>query len=92
MEEMNVMPTEANVEKKLSYEQLEEVANNLHKQCNALYEQLQNASMVNLFKRLDYLFKVVENKDAFSDEFVTKCVTEIETIMNPPVEETNDEE
>ena len=92
MEEMNVMPTEANVEKKLSYEQLEDLANNLHNRCNALYEQLQGANMVNLFKRLDYLFKVVEFKDAFSNEFTTKCVTEIETIMNPPKEEANTEE
>ena len=87
MEEMNTMPVEANVEKKLSYEQLEEVANNLHKQCNALYEELQKANMVNLFKRLDYLFKVVENATAFDSEFVSTCVEEVKTLMTPSTDE-----
>lgn len=84
MEEMNTMPVEANVEKKLSYEQLEEVASNLHKQCATMYEQLKNANMVNLFKRLDYLFKVVENEHHFSTEFASKCVSEIEELMTTP--------
>lgn len=65
---------EENVEKKLSYEELENVANNL-------YVRLQNADMTNIFKRLDYLFKVVENKSAFSKEFVENITKEIETIM-----------
>ena len=92
MEEMNTMPVEANVEKKLSYEQLEEVANNLHKQCNALYEELHKTNMVNLFKRLDYLFKVVENATAFDSEFVSTCVEEIKTLMTPPPVEEKTEE
>jgi hypothetical protein len=41
-----------NTENKLSYEELENVANNL-------YARLQQAEMSNMFKRLDYLFKVV---------------------------------
>ena len=92
MEEMNTMPVEANVEKKLSYEQLEEVANNLHKQCNALYEELQKTNMVNLFKRLDYLFKVVENASAFDSEFFSTCVEEVKTLMTPPPVEEKTEE
>ena len=90
MEEMNTMPAEVKTEKKLSYEQLEEVANNLHKQCTALYEELQKVSMVNLFKRLDYLFKVVENSNAFSEEFASKCVEEIEMLMTTPTEKTEE--
>ena len=90
MEEMNTMPVEANVEKKLSYEQLEEVANNLHKQCATLYEQLTNANMLNLFKRLDYLFKVVENEHHFNAEFASKCISEIEELMTTPTEKTEE--
>lgn len=65
---------EENTEKKLSYEELERLANDL-------YVRLQNADMTNIFKRLDYLFRVVENKSAFSKEFVENVVKEIETIM-----------
>lgn len=65
---------EENTEKKLSYEELERLANDL-------YVRLQNADMTNIFKRLDYLFRVVENKSAFSKEFVENVVNEIETIM-----------
>lgn len=61
-------------EKKLSYEELENLANNL-------YISLQNAEMANVFKRLDYLFKVVENKASFNARFTKSCVDEIETIM-----------
>ena len=31
----------------------------------------------NTFKRLDYLFKVVENSIQFPDDFVSECVSEI---------------
>ena len=43
----------------------------------------------------DLLFKIVENAHAFSEEFVAKCVKEIEEIMTIPEEvkkDTNTEE
>lgn len=67
--------------KKLSYEELEKLANNLYAKCNELSTELQNSNMQNAFLRLDLLFKVVENKSAFSKEFVERCVSEIETMM-----------
>lgn len=78
--------------KKLSYEQLENITHQLSEQAKQLYAKLQEANMVNVFKRLDYLFKVVENAHAFSDEFVAKCVAEIESLMTVPEteEETED--
>ena len=48
-----------------------------------------------MFKRLDYLFKVVENGKVFKQEFLEKCITEIEELMTVPEEEnknTNTEE
>ena len=47
--------------KKMSYEQLEQIAHQLSEQARKLYSQLQQSNMTNMFKRLDYLFKVVEN-------------------------------
>ena len=61
-------------EKKLSYEELENLA-------NTLYLRLQEADMSNMFKRLDYLFKVVENKPVFSAKFAKACVDEIEDLL-----------
>lgn len=53
-----------------------------------LMYQLQNANMTNMFKRLDYLFKVVENAAMFDEAFVDQCVAEIKELMTPPEEES----
>lgn len=76
---------------KLSYEQLENVAHQLSEQTKQLYMKLQAANMSNMFKRLDYLFKVVENGHMFKQDFLEKCIAEIEEIMTVP-EETDKEE
>ena len=79
---MEVPETQEN--KKLSYEELENVANNL-------YMKLQQSDMSNMFKRLDYLFKVLKYKDAFKTEFYTKCAEEIELMITLPEVETKNE-
>ena len=76
---------------KLSYEQLENVAHQLSEQAKQLYMKLQAANMSNMFKRLDYLFKVVENGHIFKQDFFEKCIAEIEEIMTVP-EETDKKE
>ena len=75
---------------KMSYEQLENVAHQLSEQAKQLYAQLQAANMTNMFKRLDYLFKVVENGHVFNQEFLNRCIAEIEEHITIPeeVEET----
>ena len=84
MGEVIEMPTpEVKQEKKLSYEELENIANNL-------YVRLQQADMANMFKRLDYLFKVVENVDNFPQEFIKHCVEEIVNVMTISTEETEE--
>ena len=79
---------------KMSYEQLENVAHQLSEQAKQLYMKLQAANMSNMFKRLDYLFKVVENGHMFKQDFLEKCIAEIEEIMTVPeeTEEDNKEE
>lgn len=46
--------------KRFTYEQLEQIAGNLSTQVQQLSARLQEANMFNMFKRLDYCFKVVE--------------------------------
>ena len=78
--------------KKLSYEQLEEVAKQLSTQVQQLYAKLQETNVQGIFKRLDYLFKVIEFKDAFNEEFVTQCSEEIEGIINIKDDKSEDKE
>lgn len=75
---------------KMSYEQLENVAHQLSEQSKQLYMKLQAANMTNMFKRLDYLFKVVENGHMFKEDFLNKCISEIEELMTVPEEDTVD--
>ena len=69
---------------KLSYEQLEEVARQMEGQLRQVYAKLQDANMQNLFKRLDFLFKVLETEHMFPLAFVQKCADEIESILTIP--------
>lgn len=78
--------------KKLSYEQLEQVAQQLSAQSEQLYYKLQEANMNNTFKRLDYLFKVLENDISFEPEFVSKCSEEIVQLLTIPEEAKEDKE
>ena len=76
--------------KKLSYTELENLAHQLSEQSKQLYAKLQEANMINMFKRLDYLFKVLENSSSFKEEFIKNCTSEIESLIVIP-EEVNTE-
>ena len=76
---------------KMSYEQLENVAHQLSEQNRQLFAKLQELNMTNMFKRLDYLFKVVENGHMFKQDFFEKCIAEIESIMTVPEQEEEPE-
>ncbi len=57
-----------------------------------LIYQLQNANMNNMFKRLDYLFKVIENAAMFDETFVEQCTIEIKELMTLPTETEENKE
>ena len=88
--EMQPVTKETERPEKMAYEQLENVAHQLSEQAKQLYMKLQAANMSNMFKRLDYLFKVVENGHMFKQDFLEKCITEIEEIMTVPEETEED--
>lgn len=88
---VDMQPTkETERPEKMSYEQLENVAHQLNEQVRQLYMKLQEANMVNVFKRLDYLFKVVENGHIFAEDFYNRCIKEIEDLITVP--EVNEED
>lgn len=78
--------------RKFTYEELENIAANLSSQVQQLGARLQEANMFNMFKRLDYCFKVLETSSTlFSPEFIERCAKEIEELMTPPAPETEKE-
>ena len=81
------METQSQRPEKMSYEQLENVAHQLSEQNRQLFTKLQEMNMTNVFKRLDYLFKVVENGHMFKQDFLEKCIDEVESLMTVPEQE-----
>lgn len=63
-------------EVKMTVEQVKAAAN---EQISILYQKLQEANLANTFKRLDYLFKIVEG--TFDKELIDKAKTEIDHIV-----------
>lgn len=88
------MGVQDNGQQKLSYEQLNEACAQLYQQNQALMRELKQANMTNMFKRLDYLFKIVEQKDTFSldEEFFGKCVKEIKEALTIKQQEESERE
>lgn len=73
MEETKEVPAKA------SYEQLEQLVVKLQQRLTMTEMKLRNIDFASL--RLTWLFKVIENKDMFSVEFLNKCTEEIENIL-----------
>ena len=88
--------------KKLSYSELENVCHQLSAQAQQLNAQnqqlraaLNEANLTNLYKRLDYLFEVINRDNVYLPiSFKTKCAGEIEELMATPeqTEDTSDTE
>jgi len=77
--------------KKLTYEQLNNACNQLFQQNQQLLHKIQEINAVNMFKRLDYLFKVVELAATFKDaDFVNSCIDEIKEALTPSEESEKD--
>lgn len=75
-----------------SYEELNNYCVQLFNQNKQLREQIQQLNMVNLFKRLDYLFLVLQNKDNFDSDFIGDCVAEIKSVIAVPESEDTTKE
>lgn len=87
-------------QQKLTYEQLNDACNQLFQQNQYLVKQLKELDMANSFKRLDYLFKVLDSFSAankvnvvtFDPAFVESCIKEIQDAMTIKEEEEPKEE
>lgn len=83
---------------KMSYEQLENVAHQMSEQARKLYEQnqklskaLEEAGNANFFRRLEYLWTVINSETVYiTEDFKIKCGKEFMDMMTPeePKEES----
>ena len=85
---------EVKEKKELTYDELKNVAGQLQQQNKFLIEQLQKNEYADLHKRIEYLFKVLDNEKLFSvfdDMFVNDVISELISILKiekqPEVEE-----
>ena len=68
--------------KKLSYEELEQLAGNLNKQCQQFYNQLQEANrVISEFNEIGMLLSILDKSEHFSEKFVNRVSNEVETII-----------
>lgn len=84
---------------KLTYEQLEQLVMNLEQQVSELKKRLFDANnhimdlnWNNMFKRLDYLFRIVENKELANKGVWVKALNSVEEIMFSEKEESEAKE
>jgi hypothetical protein len=93
---MGPVNQEVREEKKLSYEELEQAAQNLSAQYQnvlAKFKELaakhQELMQNNYFVRLEWLYRVI-NSDKFPEEFIDQCTKEFITLMTPEEEDNKD--
>lgn len=91
--------TKNNENKKLTYEQLNQAAQQISQQAEALYKEnqqlkaaLNRLSIQNGYTELGFKFKVVENSAMFPKEFVEKIIAEIVDTMTGTNEEQEEEQ
>ena len=65
-----------------SAEQLTQLVDQLYGRNQQLVEALNEKNTALMFKRMDYLFKIIENSHMFSDDFVVKCIKELQNTLD----------
>lgn len=74
-----------------TYEEIVTENNQIKQQAEAMYRQMQQMNMQNIFKRLDYLLEVVKERTAFPKDFVDRSTNEIVSLLTIPEEQKKEE-
>lgn len=74
-----------------STEQLTQLVDQLYGRNQQLVEALNEKNTALMFKRMDYLFKVLEYAHMFEDDFIFKCAKELKDTLDI-VEDKKEEE
>lgn len=80
---------ETSTPSKPTYEQLEQVAMQIQQRLMVAENKLRSIDFTVM--RLTWLFKVIENKEAFTEEFISKSSKEIEELLTLEEETTEAE-
>ena len=72
------------------YERLQAENVKLRVNMNNAMQQMQGMHDALVEKRIDFLFRVLENHIQFDEEFVGKCVKELQEVLMPVEEEKKD--
>ena len=80
---------ETSTPSKPTYEQLEQVVMQIQQRLMAAENKLRSIDFTVM--RLTWLFKVIENKEAFTEEFISKSSKEIEELLTLEEETTEAE-
>ena len=80
---------ETSTPSKPTYEQLEQVAMQIQQRLIVAENKLRSIDFTVM--RLTWLFKVIENKEAFTEEFISKSSKEIEELLTLEEETTEAE-
>jgi len=78
------MGEENKEQKALTYDELKDVCNQLQQQNTFLRNELQKHAGEDFFKRIEYLFKVIENKELFAAidaNFFNESVSDLISIL-----------
>lgn len=81
-QEKNTQNTQEN--RKATYEELNNYCIQLYNQNKELTERMKQMNMMNTFKRIDYLFAVLQHSDKFDEAFVSSCASEIKEALIIP--------
>lgn len=80
-------------QEKLSYEQLEQIANGLNQECHRLQQQLQQAKQtIAETNELGILLAILDKAEHFREEFAVRCADKIEEIITAALDASEKQE
>jgi hypothetical protein len=87
------MESKSAEQKKLSYEELERIANQLNGQCKNLYNQLQEAqSVIANFNDVGMLLSIIKQGENFNAAFIERCSKKVEKIVTQMLDSADENE
>lgn len=79
----NTVESPEGEKRKLTYDELVQLANQLSESYRNLMEKFREQQMNNVFTRLNYLFQIVRYSSEFEPELLDKALKEIQDLMFP---------
>lgn len=73
---------ENNAPEKPTYEQLEQIAQNLNNQCHYMQKKLAEAEkIVNNVNDIGILLSIIKSSEYFEESFITRCAGKIQSVI-----------